>query len=290
MKRLAKTLILLIIYFYAILVFSVVLKYGFNISLDSHNIAHLFWVNIGADILFFIVSILLCWDVLKENQNEEGKSLINRILKYCIKTFVFFIGFFIVKIIIAIVVTVLLNIFHCNVTPENQALVEQIARSYPIGMLISTVILAPVLEELIFRGSIRRIISNKVLFVIISGIVFGLIHVTDYKIPIFALIITGCFLDIIINSKLSKKKKWGTALLTIVGMSVVCILGMRLAYGDLFILMSKFSLSEAINSITYIVMGICLATIYVIYDNIYINIGVHALNNLIGYIMLFTLT
>ena len=46
--------------------------------------------------------------------------------------------------------------------------------------------------------------------------------------------------------------------------------------------------SEAVNSIAYIIAGMAFAAIYAKYDNIYLNIGIHAINNLLGYIVLFT--
>ena len=46
----------------------------------------------------------------------------------------------------------------------------------PIFTYISAVFLAPVLEESIFRLSFRNIIENKYIFIIISGLVFGGLH------------------------------------------------------------------------------------------------------------------
>ena len=51
-------------------------------------------------------------------------------------------------------------------------------------MFITAVILAPVIEELVFRQAFRNIITNNWLFIIISGLVFGSLHViTSYETP-----------------------------------------------------------------------------------------------------------
>jgi membrane protease YdiL (CAAX protease family) len=62
-------------------------------------------------------------------------------------------------------------------TPENEVLIEQIFAVVPIYMLWSTVLYAPIVEEMIFRHSIRKVIKSKCPYIIVSGLVFGLTHV-----------------------------------------------------------------------------------------------------------------
>lgn len=51
--------------------------------------------------------------------------------------------------------------------------------SLPIFVAILTMIYAPIVEELMFRGVLRKFINKKVLFILISGISFGALHVID---------------------------------------------------------------------------------------------------------------
>ena len=44
-------------------------------------------------------------------------------------------------------------------------------------MFISTSILAPIYEEILFRLGFKKCINNKLMFIIISGTLFGLIHI-----------------------------------------------------------------------------------------------------------------
>lgn len=46
----------------------------------------------------------------------------------------------------------------------------------PLYMIFSVCIFAPIVEELVFRGAIRDIFKNKIIFVIISGFAFGAVH------------------------------------------------------------------------------------------------------------------
>lgn len=62
---------------------------------------------------------------------------------------------------------------------------EEIVRSYidiaPLLMFFEVSIYAPITEELLFRKSIRELINNKWLYILVSGFIFGLLHVTGMK-------------------------------------------------------------------------------------------------------------
>ena len=58
-------------------------------------------------------------------------------------------------------------------TSENQVLLEQMPKWFVIP---AAILWAPVVEELVFRGVLRRFIKNNILFIIISAIAFGLLH------------------------------------------------------------------------------------------------------------------
>ena len=61
---------------------------------------------------------------------------------------------------------------------------EEIVRNYidssPLLMAISTVIFAPINEELTFRKSLRDALKNKWVYALTSGIIFGGLHVISY--------------------------------------------------------------------------------------------------------------
>ena len=95
--------------------------------------------------------------------------------------------------------------FTTTEVSNNQTTIIELLGTYPIYTLVTTIISAPLLEELIFRLSLRKIFSNNTIFIIISGLIFGALHVVGsfnnpidllfiipYSIPgfIFALIYT----------------------------------------------------------------------------------------------------
>lgn len=154
------------------------------------------------------------------------KDFINKILHY-------FIIFIIIKFISSFA-TIFLDLLlgYDIIETTNQNTINLLFNSSPLIMSISCVILAPVVEECIFRLGLKKFIKNKYVFITISGLLFGLLHVFPTELP------------------------YAVAL---------------------------------IDSITYITMGLCLAYIYDETNNIWVTIGIHALNNLLGIISLLAL-
>lgn len=62
---------------------------------------------------------------------------------------------------------------------NNEQAVQKMISSVPYLVLISAGILAPITEEITFRKVFRDNIKNNILFILISGIVFGYLHVSS---------------------------------------------------------------------------------------------------------------
>lgn len=60
-----------------------------------------------------------------------------------------------------------------HATSVNQSMLEEIPKWF---LIPAAVIWAPIVEELIFRGVLRRFVKNNVLFIALSAIIFGLLH------------------------------------------------------------------------------------------------------------------
>lgn len=119
----------------------------------------------------------------------------------------------------------LINFIFQRETSTNQTMIE----GMPLFISIPLAILyGPFIEEFLFRGILRRFIKNNIwLFVITSGVMFGLTHTIGVE---------------------------TTAYMTI------------------------------IQTIPYAIMGGCLAYIYAKSDNMWNNITIHFVNNLIAVI------
>ena len=71
----------------------------------------------------------------------------------------------------------LIQTFVSKGIADNEQNIREMFNSTPIYIFFSAVIYAPLMEELTFRLSIRKIFSNRWLFIIISGLLFGSLHV-----------------------------------------------------------------------------------------------------------------
>lgn len=60
---------------------------------------------------------------------------------------------------------------------NNEALVQEMIKNAPYLSFISAALIAPFIEEMLFRKSLGDIFKNKIVMVLVSGFVFGLLHV-----------------------------------------------------------------------------------------------------------------
>lgn len=72
-----------------------------------------------------------------------------------------------------VVVNLACIIITKNATSVNQSTIQTL----PIGLMaLLAITWAPIVEEALFRGVLKRYISNRIAFIIASAIIFGLIH------------------------------------------------------------------------------------------------------------------
>lgn len=91
-----------------------------------------------------------------------------------------YIKFFFLNIGLMMIANILISSI-VNTSITNQKYVEALLFNYPIYAIISAIIIAPFTEELIFRLNFRNIFKSNILFIIISGLVFGSMHFMSAK-------------------------------------------------------------------------------------------------------------
>lgn len=88
---------------------------------------------------------------------------------------------------------------------ENENAVQNLISKTPYIALIMTTFFAPFIEEMIFRKSLQDCFNNKVIYMITSGFIFGLIHVLGSANPYeYLLIISYGALGLMFAKTLSK--------------------------------------------------------------------------------------
>ena len=86
--------------------------------------------------------------------------------------------FILVSFVIVIGINLILSslIKYLNVAMENQDYVSSLLSTYAIPSILISTILVPLAEEIVFRYSLGSLINNKVVFVIVSSLLFALFH------------------------------------------------------------------------------------------------------------------
>ncbi len=72
---------------------------------------------------------------------------------------------------------IIINITSIN-NSTNQEYITSLLGKYPLYTIVATVLIAPITEELMFRLNIRKIFKSDKLFIIMSGLIFGALHMT----------------------------------------------------------------------------------------------------------------
>jgi len=85
--------------------------------------------------------------------------------------------YYLIGLMTMMISNVIITLISGGSTAGNQDMIDELFKISPIYIYFSSVVFAPVVEELVFRKAIRNIITNKTLFILASGLVFGGLHV-----------------------------------------------------------------------------------------------------------------
>lgn len=159
-----------------------------NINLGSLPTIVKQMYNILIEVIIIVVFILLFKDYLKKafkDIKDNHKEYFKKYFKY----WLLLLGLTFISNFIIILASKLsageaiVDIFNGDIPiAQNQEAIIETFKQMPIFIFILSVFLAPVLEEFTFRLSIKSIFKNKYLFISISGVVFGSMHVIPHVI------------------------------------------------------------------------------------------------------------
>lgn len=141
-----------------------------NIDVNTLNDTTIYIITLINDILFLTILISIYYKSIKKNLFQYFKHNLKENLKTSISYWLIGLGIMVVS-----------NLFIAIIMNEQLADNEETVRSMidiaPLYMLFQLAIYAPISEELIFRRSIRDIFDNKWLYALVSGLIFGGLHV-----------------------------------------------------------------------------------------------------------------
>lgn len=174
-KKLLNAILIFLVYFVYTSLVSVVL----NLVGILEDIIIIFI----ADLLFFLGIVSFYKDdiktcFLKFRKEFTLKDKILLILKWVIVLFIIN--------IIGGVVTELLNPDLANTQDSNTSSLFSLASISSVYTIFKTILFAPIAEELVFRKTIRTVISNNIIFIIVSSLIYALMNIVYADINLLA--------------------------------------------------------------------------------------------------------
>ena len=104
------------------------------------------------------------------------------------------------SLLVLAILSISISLYTGTNTSTNQQALNTMFEKSPLFVAVLVIVYAPIVEEIIFRGVLRKFINNKWIFIFVSGILFGIAHVvqdiTNLKQLLFVLVYSslGCFL------------------------------------------------------------------------------------------------
>ena len=123
-----------------------------------------------------IILIIIFFVIYKKTLLRDFKLYAKKLTQNIETSIKYWLIGFIIMIVSNLAITFILN----KGIAGNEEDVRSLIDSFPLFMIFNTVIYAPLIEELTFRKSIKDAISNKWIYVLTSGLIFGILHITSY--------------------------------------------------------------------------------------------------------------
>lgn len=124
---------------------------------------------IAYETILLALILIIFYPKLKKDFADMKQNHMNYYSKYF--------KYWLMGLMIMMISNLLITQFTDHQMASNEQAVQSLFDMSPIYVFFSAVIFAPLVEELVFRQGIRNIIPNKLLFIIVSGLVFGGLHV-----------------------------------------------------------------------------------------------------------------
>ncbi|MBR7042182.1 MAG: CPBP family intramembrane metalloprotease [Bacilli bacterium] len=148
----------------------------FNIDMKSLSTSTMIIYNFISDLVFLTIVFLIYRKKLIKEFREFFSNFSDNIF--------ISLEYYLVGLIIMLVSNYLIGYFFSNASANNENLVRLLIDKYPLYMLFSVAIYAPLVEETIFRRSLKDIFDKfgknkliKYMYIICSGLIFSLLHV-----------------------------------------------------------------------------------------------------------------
>ena len=163
-KSILKGISVILIYFLA----NIILQIPVSNITDSPLFLKIIYSLASEITILFLIVLVLKDDIRKSwaDLSKNHKVYFDKYFKY-----------WFLLIGVMMLSNYVINLFFTQAVASNQQAINDMFDKAPIYTFFSAVFIAPITEELVFRLGIRKIIKNNLLFIFISGFVFGGLHV-----------------------------------------------------------------------------------------------------------------
>lgn len=162
-KEFIKGLLVICSYF----VFQLILSAPFIFFIEKNIISSytsLLFIYLGLAIIYLIIYRKTIIEDFK-NLKEDYKYILKRTIKL-----------WLIGLLIMILSTYIINFFNIP-TNNNQESNIAFFKEAPLIQATCSIIFAPIIEELVFRRSFKNFTNNPILFGVVTGLLFGFIHI-----------------------------------------------------------------------------------------------------------------
>lgn len=172
MKENTKKILINILIFIIYISFSYVFDFFVRLfNIDLSNLKYIYKIIIIY--LLEIIPLLFMLFIYRKDLKEKFKPFKDNFMAYADK----YIRWWMAGIVLMAISNLLITLITSSTISNNEEVVRQITNILPIYSIISVCICAPLVEELVFRKTIRNIFKKKWLCIIASGVIFGAVHV-----------------------------------------------------------------------------------------------------------------
>ena len=183
-KNILKGLIVFLLFFTFNYLMDVPFKI-FKIDINSLNI----WIKQIYLILFQVINVSILFFIYRNELKKEFKDFIKNYKKYFNENIKYWLFALAIMYASNLVIGMLKYKMTGSIsTSANEEAIRSTLTQAPLYTFIAASIIAPIIEELTFRKSLRNILKCNFLFILISSFIFGGLHVFSSNTTLFDLL------------------------------------------------------------------------------------------------------
>ena len=167
-KKITKTVIIFLIF-----LFSSIWQYIgvelFNYDIDNLTATNSLVLTTFSEAITLVILIIIYFKDLKQNLKNIKKDF-NKNMDITIKAWL-------LGILVMVVSNLIIGLFIRKATAGNEQAVQSLIKGSSYLSIITFGLIGPMVEELVFRKSFKETFKNGTLFILMSGLIFGGLHV-----------------------------------------------------------------------------------------------------------------